>query len=32
MAGDDSTANELLIACGSNYDDPSKHGVVERRF
>jgi len=32
MAGDDSTAQDLLIACGGNYDDASEHGVVERRF
>jgi hypothetical protein len=32
VAGDNSTANVLLIACGGNYDDASTHGVVERRF
>jgi hypothetical protein len=32
VAGDDSTANDLLIACGGNYDDAAKHGVVQRRF
>jgi hypothetical protein len=31
MAGDNSTANAFLIACGGNNDDASKHGVIERR-